>query len=506
MQRHLYPGRINGAWLAFLGSILLFAVLVGTLALPAASESSKSPPLLVYCAAGLKLPVTAIAKEYEKETGVPIQLNFGGSQTLLAEFDIIKRGDLYLPADESYLDMAQKKDLIAEVIPLASMSVILAAKKGNPKGIKALDDLLKDDVKLSQTNPDAAAVGKLTRDKMEKLGRWEGLKKHTAVFKGTVNDVAVDIKIGSVDAGFVWDAFLVQYPEFEKIPIPELDDVSAQMSVAVLKSSADATAALRFARYLGAHDKGLKEFERNGFKPADGDKWTATPEIRLLAGAMLRPAIEETIKAFEKREGCRVTRVYNGCGILVAQMKAGQHPDAYFACDVSFMDKVSDLFLDSSLISTNQLVILVKKGNPRNVHSLKDLGQENLKIGVGHEKQCALGALTKTTMEVGGVYDRVKKNVAVQSPTGDMLVNELRTGSLDAVIAYASNAASAKDELDMIGIDIPCATAVQPFAVGKDSVNAQLTLRLLEAIQSAPSEARFKNNGFKWTGAPAPKN
>ncbi|HYG76118.1 MAG TPA: molybdate ABC transporter substrate-binding protein [Planctomycetota bacterium] len=497
MLRRLYPGHINSAWLAFVGSIGLLAVLIGLLAWPAQKESSKSP-LLVYCAAGLKAPVEAVAKEYEKEFGVPIHLNFGGSQTLLADVEVSKRGDLYLPADGSYLDMAGKKGLIAEVIPLATMNVILAVKEGNPKNINALGDLLKDGVKLAQVNPDAAAVGKLTRQKMESLGQWDALKKHTTVFKGTVSDVASDLRIGSADAGFVWDAFLVQYTGLQKIPLPELDDVSAKMSIAVLKSSANASAALSFARYLGARDKGLKHFERNGFKPVEGDQWAITPEIRLMAGAMLRPAIEETISAFEKREGCRVTRVYNGCGILVAQMRAGQKADAYFACDQSFMDQVSDLFLDSSEISENKLVIIVKKGNPRKIHRLRDLGQPNLKVGVGHEKQCALGALTKTTLEAAGRYNIVAKNVTVQSPTGDMLVNQLLTGSLDAVIAYVSNAAAAKDQLETVDIDVECATAVQPFAIGKDSVNAQITQRLLDAIKSAESEERFRKNGFTW--------
>jgi len=382
------------------------------------------------------------------------------------------------------------------------MNVILAAKKGNPKGFKGLDDLMKEGVKLSQTNPDAAATGKLTREKMEKLGRWEELKKHTTVFKGTVNDVAADLKIGSADAGFIWDALLLQYPELENIPIPELDGVSATMSVAVLKSSANATAALRFARYLGARDKGLKEFERNGFKPVAGDTWAGTPELRLMSGAMLRPAIEETLKAFEQREGCRVTRVYNGCGILVAQMRAGQKADAYFACDITFMKQVNDLFMDSSEISTNQLVIIVKKGNPHTILDLKDLGKPNLKVGVGHEQQCALGALTKNMLEVAGRYNVVAKNVTVQSPTGDMLVNQLRTGSLDAVIAYASNMTPNKNELDSIGIDIACAIAVQPFAVGKESANTQLSMRLLEAIKSGASEERFRKNGFNWQVAP----
>ncbi len=58
---------------------------------------------------------------------------------------------------------------------------------------------------------------------------------------------------------------------------------------------------------------------------------------------MLRPAIEQTIAEFERREGVKVTRVYNGCGILVAQMKAGEVPDAYFACDSEFMNQVNDI-------------------------------------------------------------------------------------------------------------------------------------------------------------------
>src|SRR6185295_9603382 len=140
-----------------------------------------------------------------------------------------------------------------------------------------------------------------------------------------------------------------------------------------------------------------------------------------------------------KREGVQVTRVYNGCGILVAQMRAGEAPDAFFACDKSFMDDVHDLFLDSTDVSTNQLVILVPKGNPRKIKSLDDLGQNNLRVGIGHEKQCALGVLTQRTLVEGKYVQQVMKNVVVQTPTGDMLVNQLRTGSLDAAIAYVSN-------------------------------------------------------------------
>ena len=97
-----------------------------------------------------------------------------------------------------------------------------------------------------------------------------------------------------------------------------------------------------------------------------------------------------------------------------------------------------------------------------------------------------------------GTLDPVMKNVKVQSPTGDMLVNQLRTKSLDAVIAYVSNATEADDELEAVAIDIPCAVAVQPFAVSKDTPHRQLATRLLNAIRSAESRERFESYGFHW--------
>jgi len=238
--------------------------------------------------------------------------------------------------------------------------------------------------------------------------------------------------------------------------------------------------------------------------PAEGDPWAETPEIRLFSGAMLQPAIKETIKDFEEREGVKVITVYNGCGILVAQMKAADKaPDAYFACDTSFMKEVHDLFLDPVEVSMNQLVIMVPKGNPHNIRSLKDLGKPGLRVGVGHEKQCALGALTQKTLAEGSskvldLQSLVMKNVKVQSPTGDLLVNQMRTGSLDAIIAYISNKTEAGDDLEAIAIDIPCALAVQPLAQSKEATYKQLTGRLLETLRSQQSRKLFEKAGFRW--------
>jgi len=46
----------------------------------------------------------------------------------------------------------------------------------------------------------------------------EAVNKHTTVFKPTVNDLANDVKIGTVDAAIVWDATVKQYAEMVAVP------------------------------------------------------------------------------------------------------------------------------------------------------------------------------------------------------------------------------------------------------------------------------------------------
>jgi len=485
--------------LVMMASLVALLVLIGTLLYQPGAAKRSGEPLVVYCAASNRGVLEAIRADYEKAYGTPLQIQYGASQTLLATLEVAKTGDLYLPADDSYLTIAKKKGLIAEEFQLAQMQAVVAVAKGNPKRIEKLADLLREDVRLAQANPDAAAIGKLTRQTLTKTGDWDKLHARTTVFKTTVNEVANDVKVGAADAGIVYDAVLHDYPTLQAVAISELASTRAHVAVAVLKSSGQPQAALHLARYLSAEDKGLIKYREFGFQPSQGDPWSERPELTLYAGSMLRPAIEKTVTEFEAREGVRVTRVYNGCGILVGQMNAGKVPDAYFACDSEFMKQVQPLFASPLNVSQNELVILVQKGNPLGIQSLADLRKPGLRVGIGHEKQCAMGWLTQRTFDETGYKAELMKNVVTQTPTGDMLVNQMQSGSLDAAVAYISNAAGAGEKLDAIRIQgIPCSIATQPMAIAKQSQHQQLAQRLMAAIQAEESRQRFTSEGFKW--------
>ncbi len=478
--------------------VYIASLLIATVMGCSSPKKKTENKLMLYCAAGMKHPISEIVKQYEKEYGVYVQMQYGGSGTLLSNIRVVKSGDLYLAADKSYIEKANEYGLIDEVMDVAHLTPVLLVKKGNPKNINSLNDLLQEGVKICIANPSAASVGRLTKKMLETTGMWDKIQKNIKVQKPTVNDVANDVKIGSVDVGIVWDATGNQYADLQNIAVPEFKKYTQTVSLTVLKSTKDPTAALRFARYLTARDKGLAVFDKYNYVPADGDVWEETPRLVFYSGGVNRIVIDSTIKAFEKREGVEIATVYNGCGILVSQIKAGQKPDAYLTCDTSFMSQVEDQFADIKDVSQTHIVIITDKENSKNIHSMRDLAKPGLKLGMCNPKQSALGALTMRLLAGCKVKDKILDNVRSQAPTADLLVNQMRTGSLDASIVYMANLALVKDKFTVVPVDLKEANATQSLGLNIHSKHKILMDRFFKAITSAESQKKYQANGFLW--------
>jgi molybdenum ABC transporter molybdate-binding protein len=488
--------RLSPPLVAFGASLLLFGALIAALFW----THDSSEPLEIYCAEAMRVPLEAVAKEYEQEIGQKVVLHVGPSQTILSTLELRKKGDLFLPADDSYVRDAKKKGIVSAVFDLARMKAVVVVRPNFPHAIKTWNDFIAKENKIGLANVQAAAIGKLMKQYLQGTGRWDSLEKHQPKYMGNVNEVANGVRLGSVDVGIVWDVIAQPHPDLTVVHLPELAEVQAHVQMALLTFSTQPNEARRFVRYLRANNKGAPHLKKQGYSDViEDESMDGRPELVVYAGSMLRPALEESIKEFEIREHVRIIRVYNGCGILVAQMDTGETPDVYFSCDTRFMKMVKDKFDNPTTVSTNQLVIAVRKGNPKQILSLDDLGKPGLRVGVGHENQCALGALTKETFIEKKVYEKVRKNVVVESPTGDLLINQLRAGDLDAVVAYRSNVKPFENELEGIPVEnVPCAIAQQPIAISKNSAHPKLSQKLMEFLRQDESRRRFEKLGFGW--------
>ncbi len=489
--------------------------------------------LRLFCAAGLTKPVNEIIHDYQQLQHVAVEPTYGGSGQLLSSMRVAgQEGDLYLAADALTMEQAIKAGLVAETVPVAVMRPVLVVNKKTQNQLRAQGrpitsaaDLLRSDLSVVLASSEGASIGRVGRDVLQAHKLWAPLEKRrkegTAVVSttGTVNKVASTVAIKDHYVGIVWDAVAAQYPQLEVIDAPEFRGVQEQVALGVLAKSRQPTAALQFARYLTARDHGGKVLEKYRYTlPPDADSWEERPHIHLAAGAMLMPAVQDVLKAFEQREGVQITTSYNGCGVLVAQMKSikggqksGRHfPDAYFACDTAFLADVQQWFGPGVAIARNDIVLLVPKGNPKGIKSLDDLTRPGLRIGLAHPTNSALGKLTDDLLRRLGLHERVytedaRKRV-VHVDAAHMLVNQMRTGALDVAVVYRSNALSApanvQEYLDVIPIDLPDAHATQPFAIAAGTRHRHLLERLQRALVAAQSRDRFRRLGFHWVYQP----
>jgi molybdenum ABC transporter molybdate-binding protein len=457
--------------------------------------------LTLYCAAGFRKPVSKIIEQYTEETGRKVNIVYNGSGALLSQIQLGK-GDLYLPANISYVRDAQAKDLASEFIPLAYLTAKIIVHKDNTT-IQSFDDLTKPGVRISFAD-ESAAIGKFTRKVLRQNKLFAKIEPNITVTKPTVNNIIEDVSLGSVDATIAWDAVARNFPNLRTIDIPQFNAKKREACITLLNSTSNTAKAMHLARYIAASDKGIQTFKESGFETVKvADQWTDIPELLIFSGSMLKPAIGDRILEFEKREGCRISTVYEGCGTLVSQMQAGAKPSFYFSCDQVFLDRVQDRFSKGTTVTKNEIVLLVPKGNPKNLTGLQALVDTKSKVGIAHPTKSALGHLTHEMLKNTDLLTELQhsNNIVLLASKGDELITQMQAGALDSALLYRSNAMaspSIMEHCEIVDLHTPDAVATQPYATAVDSPYPRQLERLGEFLTNADGKKNFLKHGFTW--------
>jgi len=221
--------------------------------------------LMVHCAAGLQNPLRAIAAQYEAASDLHprIRFNFSGSGALESQIKLVG-GDLFIPADASYIERCQAAGVVLDAIPIAGLRAVIVVQKGNPLRLESIDDLKQASLRLSMAEP-SAAMGKVVRETLQASGDWAELKPQVIVTKPTVNSVIEDVATRAVDATIAWDAVALAYDqEVDLIRVP-LFDVNPRDAMVGRLKDARMPAAREFMQYLVSEEKGQAIFRAHGF-------------------------------------------------------------------------------------------------------------------------------------------------------------------------------------------------------------------------------------------------
>ncbi len=249
---------------------LAFLLITGMLALTTTGCGPAEDKVFVWCAAGMRPPIKELAEEFEETHGIPIELDYRGSETLLSQIELHQRGDVYIAGDADYIDMADERGFVSTRRALCYFVPVILVQTGNPREITGFDDLLQPGMKLGQGNPEAAAVGRLTMKLLERnevdAETWEGNVSYVTT---TVHELATHVQLQNLDAAIVWDSVARQYEDYSDIvEIPPDRNIIPIVEGAVLTFSSMPDEAQAFLDFL-ASDRGKEILAKHGYTVED---------------------------------------------------------------------------------------------------------------------------------------------------------------------------------------------------------------------------------------------
>ncbi len=163
--------------------------------------------------------------------------------------------------------------------------------------------------------------------------------------------------------------------------------------------------------------------------------------VDVLMGAGFSKVGADLITEFNKKyPNIKVNAKYGGSGELFATLETQKSGDVFLPADYKYMeDAMKNGYIDNSTvknITKNVPVIIVEKGNPKNISSLKDLSKDGVKVGIGEADGPAIGKTTAKILEKNNLTNSIEKNVVVKSTTVNQLLTYLVTGQVDATIIW----------------------------------------------------------------------
>ncbi|ESP98088.1 MULTISPECIES: molybdate ABC transporter substrate-binding protein [Streptomyces] len=216
--------------------------------------------------------------------------------------------------------------------------------------------------------------------------------------------------------------------------------------------------------------------------------------LTVLAAASLTDVFEQAGKAYEEgHPGVRIDFSFAGSQELAAQVRQGAPADALVTADTRTMDGLADETGDPTVIAKNRLVIAVEEGNPKKVESLKDLAGEQLKLVLAAE-EVPVGRYGRQILDAQKLtVEPVSQEVSVRA-----VLSKVELGEADAGLVYRTDAETAPDKVDAVGIpDAQNAVASYPAATLKGSEHAEEADAFVQWLSSDEAQELLRKAGFQ---------
>jgi molybdate transport system substrate-binding protein len=231
------------------------------------------------------LPATKEAAQvFEKETGIHIELHFGGSGFMLSQMILSRRGDLYFPGSPDYMAKAIERKAVNpdSVREIAYLIPAINVPRANPKTVRGLKDLGREGMRLAIANPHSVAIGVYAAEIIDKSGLREWVKPNIKTYVESFSRLGNLIVLNNLDAVIGWRIFQWWNPD-RALTIPlkprEIPRISTA-SIAISQFPRNPEAAQQFIRFLES-DAGRGIFGKWGYIVTEAEARNFAPKAKI---------------------------------------------------------------------------------------------------------------------------------------------------------------------------------------------------------------------------------
>lgn len=228
----------------------------------------------------------------------------------------------------------------------------------------------------------------------------------------------------------------------------------------------------------------------------------AKTELLLYCGiTMVRP-MTEIARQFEQQENVKITLAQGGSEDLYQSAKKSGVGDWYLPGEPTYHARhvKEGLFGDYVTIGYNQMALVVKKGNPKQVKpDPRELLRKDLLAIVGNAESGSVGQEAKRILDSLGIYPQVVRQAAFLGSDSRSLMNAMKKDEADATLSWRATAFFPDNaaKLDAVDLDPKLAIPQALLLIQlKSTQHAEIGKRFMAFAAGEAGQAIFRKHGF----------
>ncbi|MBL3594442.1 molybdate ABC transporter substrate-binding protein [Rhodovulum sulfidophilum] len=229
------------------------------------SAAAPADTLHVYSGAGLRPAVEPLAEAFEARTGAELAIEYAGTGQILARARTTGRGDVFIAGTRFFSDQLEAEGRISGVVALGIHGAAIGVSKAAAAKVADIADLGRPGLRLALGDPQAMALGRTADEIMARCGDPEAIRANTVVRATTLQQLAMYVATGDVDAAIMARSAALPHGErIALVPIPPACYTAEEITAGLLDSAEEPELATAFIALL-ASPEGRAAFEAAGF-------------------------------------------------------------------------------------------------------------------------------------------------------------------------------------------------------------------------------------------------